>query len=345
MQRARGVLREQRGRDAGPAARARGRGRRARSCSRRRPRSTAIRSTRRSTRRTRPGGQRLRRDRSCWSSTSLAWLARLGRLRYAALRYFNAAGAVEGRAERHDPETHLIPIALAVAAGERDVARPVRRRLPDARRDVHPRLRPRRGPRERARAGVDALDAPRRARLQPRHAAPARATPRSSRRCGRTGAEVPRPHGAASARGTPPSSWRRNDARARGRSAGRPARSSLRRRSCATRGRQPRDDDPTPSGRGPRRSGRTISSADGALAAATPGRRPRTTTAGTPVALPITRSAAAASSSATQTSVASRIRAHGVGGAAEVDDAPRRPRSRSPRRPRRAATHARRCPR
>jgi UDP-arabinose 4-epimerase len=39
-------------------------------------------------------------------------------LRYAVLRYFNAAGCdVEGRlAEKHDPETHLIPRALMAAA-------------------------------------------------------------------------------------------------------------------------------------------------------------------------------------------------------------------------------------
>jgi UDP-glucose 4-epimerase len=36
------------------------------------------------------------------------------------LRYFNAAGAVGRLGERHDPETHLIPIALQVAAGRRD---------------------------------------------------------------------------------------------------------------------------------------------------------------------------------------------------------------------------------
>jgi len=42
-------------------------------------------------------------------------------LRAACLRYFNAAGAdPEGRlGERHDPETHLIPLALAAAAGRR----------------------------------------------------------------------------------------------------------------------------------------------------------------------------------------------------------------------------------
>lgn len=41
--------------------------------------------------------------------------------RYAALRYFNAAGAdPEGElAERHMPETHLIPLALMTAAGMR----------------------------------------------------------------------------------------------------------------------------------------------------------------------------------------------------------------------------------
>ncbi len=40
-------------------------------------------------------------------------------LRYAALRYFNAAGADPDGAigERHDPETHLIPLALRAAAG------------------------------------------------------------------------------------------------------------------------------------------------------------------------------------------------------------------------------------
>ncbi len=42
-------------------------------------------------------------------------------LRFAALRYFNAAGADESGeiGELHDPETHLIPLALQVAAGEK----------------------------------------------------------------------------------------------------------------------------------------------------------------------------------------------------------------------------------
>ena len=43
-------------------------------------------------------------------------------LRYASLRYFNAAGAdPEGEVgELHDPETHLIPLILDAAAGKRD---------------------------------------------------------------------------------------------------------------------------------------------------------------------------------------------------------------------------------
>jgi len=42
-------------------------------------------------------------------------------LRYCALRYFNAAGAdaESGLAERHDPETHLIPLVLDAASGRR----------------------------------------------------------------------------------------------------------------------------------------------------------------------------------------------------------------------------------
>jgi UDP-glucose-4-epimerase GalE len=37
-------------------------------------------------------------------------------LRAVSLRYFNAAGATARRRERHDPETHLIPLALRAAA-------------------------------------------------------------------------------------------------------------------------------------------------------------------------------------------------------------------------------------
>ena len=47
----------------------------------------------------------------------LHWYGRAHALRYAALRYFNAAGAdPDGEVgEDHDPETHLIPLAIAAA--------------------------------------------------------------------------------------------------------------------------------------------------------------------------------------------------------------------------------------
>lgn len=52
---------------------------------------------------------------------TLHWLDELDVMRFAALRYFNAAGAVSpDLGEDHDPETHLIPIVLEVAQGKRD---------------------------------------------------------------------------------------------------------------------------------------------------------------------------------------------------------------------------------
>jgi UDP-glucose 4-epimerase len=50
----------------------------------------------------------------------LYWLDRIHGLRYAALRYFNAAGATATRGEDHHPETHLIPLVLQVALGKRN---------------------------------------------------------------------------------------------------------------------------------------------------------------------------------------------------------------------------------
>src|SRR5205085_10741895 len=49
----------------------------------------------------------------------LAWLHRIHGLRYASLRYFNAAGATEERGECHQPESHLIPLVLQVTDGKR----------------------------------------------------------------------------------------------------------------------------------------------------------------------------------------------------------------------------------
>jgi UDP-glucose 4-epimerase len=49
----------------------------------------------------------------------LRWLDEVHGLRYVSLRYFNAAGASEKYGEVHDPETHIIPIVLGVALGQR----------------------------------------------------------------------------------------------------------------------------------------------------------------------------------------------------------------------------------
>lgn len=51
---------------------------------------------------------------------ALRWYEHAYGLRYASLRYFNAAGATARCGEWHDPETHLIPLVLQVAAGTRD---------------------------------------------------------------------------------------------------------------------------------------------------------------------------------------------------------------------------------
>jgi len=52
----------------------------------------------------------------------LHWYSQAYDLRYAALRYFNAAGADPDAeiGEDHDPETHLIPLAIDAARGARD---------------------------------------------------------------------------------------------------------------------------------------------------------------------------------------------------------------------------------
>jgi len=47
------------------------------------------------------------------------WYQQAYGLRYVSLRYFNAAGATKRCGERHDPESHLIPIILQVAAKQR----------------------------------------------------------------------------------------------------------------------------------------------------------------------------------------------------------------------------------
>jgi len=49
----------------------------------------------------------------------LRWFNLIHGFRYASLRYFNVAGAIEGYGEAHEPESHLIPLILDVALGRR----------------------------------------------------------------------------------------------------------------------------------------------------------------------------------------------------------------------------------
>jgi UDP-glucose 4-epimerase len=53
---------------------------------------------------------------------SLDWYRQIHGLHYAALRYFNACGALPGRGEAHQPESHLIPLVLRVALGQSESA-------------------------------------------------------------------------------------------------------------------------------------------------------------------------------------------------------------------------------
>ena len=52
---------------------------------------------------------------------ALDWYARAYGWSVIAFRYFNAAGATADLGERHQPETHIIPLLLEVAAGQRKV--------------------------------------------------------------------------------------------------------------------------------------------------------------------------------------------------------------------------------
>ena len=58
-----------------------------------------------------------------WASERLChWQSATGRLRYAALRYFNACGAGQNSSlgEDHRPESHLIPLVIKAALGQRE---------------------------------------------------------------------------------------------------------------------------------------------------------------------------------------------------------------------------------
>ncbi|HSA99252.1 MAG TPA: UDP-glucose 4-epimerase GalE [Anaerolineae bacterium] len=53
---------------------------------------------------------------------ALDWYRQIHGLHFAALRYFNAAGALPGRGEAHQPESHLIPLVLRVSLGQHEEA-------------------------------------------------------------------------------------------------------------------------------------------------------------------------------------------------------------------------------
>jgi UDP-glucose 4-epimerase len=57
------------------------------------------------------------------SEHMMRWMSQAHGLRYAALRYFNVAGAIAGYGENHEPESHLIPLILDVALGRRQSIR------------------------------------------------------------------------------------------------------------------------------------------------------------------------------------------------------------------------------
>lgn len=52
----------------------------------------------------------------------LDWYRQIHGLHFAVLRYFNACGALPGRGEAHQPESHLIPLVLRVPVRQRESA-------------------------------------------------------------------------------------------------------------------------------------------------------------------------------------------------------------------------------
>jgi UDP-glucose 4-epimerase len=53
---------------------------------------------------------------------ALEWYRSIFGMHYAVLRYFNACGALPGRGEAHQPESHLIPRVLQIALGQAESA-------------------------------------------------------------------------------------------------------------------------------------------------------------------------------------------------------------------------------
>ena len=126
------------------------------SCSRRRARCTARRRRCRSSSRRRSHPESVYADSKAMVERILHWYGVTKGLRSASLRYFNAAGASHDAAIGEDWtfSINLIPLVMKAVLGAGPPVQGVRRRLPDARRDVHPRLHPRRGPRRRPHPGA-----------------------------------------------------------------------------------------------------------------------------------------------------------------------------------------------
>lgn len=53
---------------------------------------------------------------------AMEWYRQIHGLHFASLRYFNACGALPGRGEAHQPESHLIPRLLQIALGQAESA-------------------------------------------------------------------------------------------------------------------------------------------------------------------------------------------------------------------------------
>ncbi len=118
-------------------------------CRLRRPRSDAARRGR-----CRPGPINPYGESKLAFERALDWFQAAHGLKAVPLRYFNAAGASSRSGERHDPETHLIPIVLGCRSRDASAGHHLRRRLSNARWHLRARLHPRAGSCRRAHAGA-----------------------------------------------------------------------------------------------------------------------------------------------------------------------------------------------
>ena len=85
---------------------------------------------------------------------ALRWYEAAPGIHSVSLRYFNAAGASERSGERHDPETHLIPLGACLQAAERPRASRSSATTAPTATGTCVRLHPRHRPRARRRAAL-----------------------------------------------------------------------------------------------------------------------------------------------------------------------------------------------